>query len=107
MRYITYLFLPFLFLQSMEARAQGSPVLVELFTSQGCSSCPQIDEAFGSLTRRPDVVALTLHVDYWDYLGWADEFASEANTRRQRAYAEAHSRRTLYTPQLFINGSYG
>ncbi|TMJ30847.1 MAG: DUF1223 domain-containing protein [Alphaproteobacteria bacterium] len=67
---------------------QGNgPWAVELFTSQGCSSCPPADALLGTLARRPDIVALSFHVDYWDYIGWKDRFASKATTERQRAYA--------------------
>lgn len=78
--------------------------VVELFTSQGCSSCPPADRVLGELTRRPDTLALAWHVDYWDYLGWKDTFARPANTKRQKAYARALSRRNVYTPQAVING---
>jgi hypothetical protein len=84
-------------------RAQ-SPVVVEFFTSQGCASCPPADEVFAVLARRPDVVALALHVDYWDYLGWRDAFGRPEHTERQRAYAKAHRERTIYTPQMVIQG---
>ncbi len=84
--------------------AQTRPVVVELFTSQGCSSCPPADAFLGELAQRPEVIALSLHVDYWDYLGWRDPFASPAMTRRQRAYAAAHGERSIYTPQMVIHG---
>lgn len=84
--------------------AAGETVVVELFTSQGCSSCPPADRILGELAERDDVIALALHVDYWDYLGWKDEFASPANTERQRAYARAKHERTIYTPQMVIGG---
>ena len=85
------------------ARASG-PVVVELFTSQGCSACPPADALLGELSERPDVVALALHVDYWDYLGWRDAFASPANTRRQRAYAPRLDARSVFTPQAVVDG---
>lgn len=84
--------------------APKAPVVVELFTSQGCSSCPPADEYLGKLAARPDVVALSLHVDYWDYIGWKDPFASPANTRRQRMYAQTLNRSFVYTPQMVVNG---
>lgn len=83
----------------------GETVVVELFTSQGCSSCPPADRILGELADRDDVIALALHVDYWDYLGWKDEFASAAHTKRQRAYARAAGERTIYTPQMVIGGA--
>ena len=79
-------------------------VVVELYTSQGCSSCPPADKILGELAQRDDVIALALHVDYWDYLGWKDKFASPRNTKRQRAYARAAGERTIYTPQMVIGG---
>lgn len=79
-------------------------VVVELFTSQGCSSCPPADKILGELGERDNVIALALHVDYWDYLGWKDAFASPDHTKRQRAYARAKGERTIYTPQMVIGG---
>ena len=81
------------------------PVVVELFTSQGCSSCPAADKFFHKLAGHEGVIALSLHVDYWDYIGWKDSFASPAHTKRQRAYAKAADRRVVYTPQMVINGT--
>ncbi|WP_444460118.1 DUF1223 domain-containing protein [Rhodobacter capsulatus] len=82
-----------------------SPVVVELFTSQGCSACPPADAALAKVAARPDVLALSLHVDYWDYLGWEDPFAQPAFTARQKAYARAAGLRTLYTPQVIVAGT--
>ncbi|WP_372885058.1 DUF1223 domain-containing protein [Shimia sp.] len=85
--------------------AQTRPVVVELFTSQGCSSCPPADAfLLETLAPRSDVIALALHVDYWDYLGWKDHFASPQFTKRQKAYANAAGQRTIYTPQMIIGG---
>jgi hypothetical protein len=83
---------------------QTGPVVVELYTSQGCSSCPPADKLLGELVGRDDVIPLSLHVDYWDYLGWRDEFGSSAYSKRQRAYARAAGKRTVYTPQMIIHG---
>ncbi len=81
------------------------PVVVELFTSQGCSSCPPADEILATLAARPDVIPLALHVDYWDYLGWEDPFAQPAFTARQKAYARAKGERMIYTPQMMVGGA--
>lgn len=85
--------------------AQSSQgVLVELYTSQGCSSCPPADELLGQLTRQSGVIPLALHVDYWDYIGWADTFADPKFTLRQKAYAQAAGDKMIYTPQMVIGG---
>jgi len=84
--------------------AQDSPVVVELFTSQGCSSCPPADKLMHELAKRDDVIPLALHVDYWDYIGWKDEYAQAAFTKRQRGYARVAGRKMIYTPQMVING---
>jgi hypothetical protein len=84
--------------------AQDSPVVVELYTSQGCSSCPPADAVLAELALRDDVIALALHVDYWDYIGWKDEFAQPAFTERQHRYAVAAGERVVYTPQMMIGG---
>ena len=81
-----------------------SPVVIELFTSQGCSSCPPADRMIRELAGREDVIALGLHVDYWDYIGWADSFAQPGFTKRQKAYAAAAGERMVYTPQFVIGG---
>lgn len=86
------------------AGAAMRPLVLELFTSQGCSSCPHADQFLKKLAEDPNVLALSFHVDYWDYLGWKDPFASADNTRRQRIYALLHKDR-LYTPQLVIDGA--
>ena len=80
------------------------PVVVELFTSQGCSSCPPADALLKQLAQRPGVIALALHVDYWDYIGWKDEFAQAKFSERQRGYAVAAGRRSIYTPEMIVNG---
>lgn len=81
------------------------PVVVELFTSQGCSSCPPADELLGDLAGRDDIIALALHVDYWDYIGWADTFANSAFSQRQHAYGRAAGSTVVYTPQMVIGGA--
>lgn len=80
------------------------PVVVELFTAQGCSSCIKANELVSELSERPDVLALTFAVDYWDYMGWPDTFAQPAFTERQRAYARKLALREVYTPQVVIDG---
>ena len=89
---------------ALPAHAQTSPVVIELYTSQGCSSCPPADALMHELTERDDVVPLALHVDYWDYIGWKDSYAKSAHTARQRAYARAAGDRTIYTPQMIVDG---
>jgi len=86
------------------AQAQSNPVVVELYTSQGCSSCPPADALLGELTTRENVIPLALHVDYWDYIGWADPHANPAFTKRQKGYAYAAGQRTIYTPQMIVGG---
>lgn len=80
------------------------PWAVELFTSQGCSSCPPADAYLGALAKRSDIVALSYHVDYWDYIGWKDAFATRATTDRQRAYARVLKQRYVYTPEMVVEG---
>lgn len=89
---------------AVPARAAGPRAVLELFTSEGCSSCPPADALLGELAQRPDVIALAWHVDYWNYLGWKDPYASKAWTERQRGYA-AHLRDEVYTPALVVNGA--
>lgn len=78
--------------------------VIELFTSQGCSSCPPADRLLGELARDPSIIAMTLPVDYWDYLGWKDTLAQHGHSKRQRAYSVARGDREVYTPQVVING---
>ena len=86
------------------AAAQDNLVVVELYTSQGCSSCPPADALVAELAGQEDVIALALHVDYWDYIGWKDSFANPAFTERQRSYARAAGHSTIYTPQMIVQG---
>jgi hypothetical protein len=97
---VAYLLLGQLPLAAQEERV----TVVELFTSQGCSSCPPADAFLGELSARPDVLAFSEHVDYWDYLGWQDRFASYDNTQRQRAYARRLGLSYVYTPQVIVHG---
>lgn len=86
--------------------AQGtSGVVVELYTSQGCSSCPPADAYLAELAHDPGVIALALHVDYWDYIGWEDQFGSAKFTDRQKRYARAVGSSTIYTPQMIVAGT--
>lgn len=87
------------------ARADTGPNVVELFTSQGCSSCPPADALLGELARRTDVLALALHITYWDGLGWRDRYALPASDSRQRDYVDRLRLRSAYTPQMVVNGS--
>jgi len=90
---------------SSVAQAEPAKAVVELFTSQGCSSCPPADAKLEALASRPDVVALSYHVDYWDYLGWKDTLGTSGATQRQRAYAAARGERQVFTPQFIVNGT--
>lgn len=85
------------------AMADG-PVVLELYTSQGCSSCPPADAILHDLAEHPDLIPLAMHVDYWDYIGWADSFADPAHTTRQQNYARVAGDSTIYTPQMVIAG---
>jgi hypothetical protein len=87
------------------AQAQSRVAVVELFTSEGCSSCPPAEAYLGELAQRPDVLALAYHVDYWDGLGWRDQFVIPEATPRQRGYARSLRLRSIYTPQVVIDGT--
>ena len=89
-----------------EVRLHPKAVL-ELFTSQGCSSCPKADLKFGDLSRQTDLITLAYHVDYWDYIGWTDTFGRKENSDLQRAYAQSLKSSRIYTPQLIVNGQKG
>ena len=91
-------------MHALAATADKPLTVVELFTSQGCSSCPPADAFLGKLAREDDILALSMHVDYWDYIGWKDPFADPALTTRQRKYAARMELRYIYTPQMVIQG---
>ncbi|MGH6804078.1 MAG: DUF1223 domain-containing protein [Methyloceanibacter sp.] len=104
-------FLAFLFVLPLFSVARAaeedqppSPVVVELFTSQGCSSCPPADAYLGDLAKRDDILALGFHVDYWNYIGWTDPYSLQLATRRQRDYAGAMNLNSVYTPQMVVDG---
>src|SRR5882672_5362435 len=80
------------------------PVVVELFTSQGCSDCPAADRLVTELAKRKDVIALSLPITYWEMLGWKDTYATDTNTQRQKSYARAMNHSGIYTPQMIIDG---
>src|SRR6476661_5238639 len=80
--------------------------VIELFTSQGCSSCPAADRLLGELSTDPSLVSISLPIDIWDYLGWKDTLANPRHTARQRAYSKVRGDREVYTPQVVVNGSY-
>src|SRR3984885_10980272 len=86
------------------ARAEPR-ALLELFTSQGCSSCPAADKLVGELANDSSLVALSVPIDYWDYLGWKDTLANPAHSARQRAYSRVRGDRQVYTPQIVVNGA--
>lgn len=88
------------------AAADTSPRVIEMFTSQGCSSCPPADKLLKSFAGQRDVIALSFHVDYWDRLGWKDTYGSSAFTQRQQAYARKRGDGQVYTPQAVVNGQH-
>lgn len=91
---------------SAPADADRPPAVVELFTSQGCSSCPPADAFLRELAKRDDVIAIAYHVNYWDYIGWKDPFATDWGTDRQYRYAKVLRRGYPYTPQMVIDGKH-
>jgi hypothetical protein len=102
---ITCALLGGLVVMSSPANADTRPVVVELFTSQSCSSCPPADALLGELARRRDVVALGFHISYWDGPGWKDPFSSKSSTDRQRAYSRLFGLGQIYTPQMVVDGT--
>jgi len=100
-------FLGFITLMTLsigQLHAERALAVVELFTSQGCSSCPPADHVLGELAQERDIIALSYHVDYWDYMGWKDVFGRPENSQRQRIYAQRMKKKNVYTPQMIING---
>ncbi len=92
---------------SAQASGEGAPKtasVIELYTSQGCASCPEADQLLNRLAQRPDVIALSFPVSYWDYLGWKDTLARPENTERQRNYAKILGDGEVYTPEAIVNG---
>jgi len=94
-----------LLIASSAAAGAEPRAFLELFTSQGCSSCPPADQLLGEFSDDPSLVALSVPIDYWDYLGWKDTLASPAHSERQRAYARVRGDRQVYTPQIVVDGS--
>src|SRR5476649_159070 len=86
------------------AAAEEPRAVIELFTSQGCSSCPAADKLLGELAQDPSLLTISLPVDYWDYLGWKDTLALHGHTSRERGYADVRGDREVYTPQVVVNG---
>ncbi len=101
---VSFMLLALAALASPAGAHPGHPVIVELFTAQGCSSCGEANERVAELAERDGVLPLTFAVDYWDYLGWTDTFARPEFTDRQRAYAKLLGPREVYTPQVVVDG---
>lgn len=95
----------FILMATLPARSEPSPVVIELFTSQGCSSCPTADAYLVELAKDPDLITLSFAIDYWDYLGWEDTLALDENIARQRDYNMHLYHGAVYTPEVVINGS--
>ena len=98
-------FMALVLLMAGIAAAKERPVVLELFTSQGCSSCPPADALLHEFAKENGIIPLAFHVDYWDYIGWKDTFSKPSFTNRQRQYARAMGEQMIYTPQIIINGS--
>jgi len=94
-----------LLLSATASAAETRPVVVELFTSQGCSSCPPADRLLGELAKRGDVVALGFHITYWDGPAWRDPFSRPASTQRQQTYDNRLTGGQVYTPQMVVDGT--
>lgn len=90
--------------QAPAAEPTAPKAVLELFTSQGCASCPPADALLEELAKDPNVIAITLAVDYWDYIGWKDTLAKHGHSLRQKAYAEQRGDRMIYTPQVIVDG---
>ena len=88
----------------LAGHAADKPIVIEMYTSQGCSSCPPADKLMAEIANKPNVIAWSLPVDYWDYIGWKDTFGKSAHTNRQKAYAKVRGDGQVYTPQAVING---
>ena len=89
---------------TVRAAASPRPAVIELYTSQGCSSCPPADALLGELTRKSNVLALAFHVDYWNNLGWTDPYSLRDAVIRQSAYSKARGQASVYTPQVVVDG---
>ena len=104
-RYVTLAAIAASLVASLPALAGEPRAVIELFTSQGCSSCPPADKLLGDLAKDHTLVPLTLAIDYWDYLGWKDTLALAGHARRQKAYSQVRGDREVYTPQVVVNGT--
>jgi hypothetical protein len=105
LRIFAWLFLLPVVAVAAGASADESPVVVELFTSQGCSSCPPADKYLGELVKRPELLVLAFHVEYWNYIGWTDPYSKPWATRRQRDYSARLKQRFIYTPEIVVQGN--
>ncbi|HVH80434.1 MAG TPA: DUF1223 domain-containing protein, partial [Stellaceae bacterium] len=93
------------FVATAASAAETRPIVVELFTSQGCSSCPPADALLGELAKRKDIIALGFHITYWDNALWRDPLSRQESTDRQRAYDQMLTRGQAYTPQIVVEGT--